>query len=182
MGIGAGALITVSTGGGGSSTPNTMAFPWGGMVGAVAATALSAANKIQISGFYLPNSVTVNNIVVSINTPDAANNYDWGVYDSTGALKVHVGAHVVPASGVVDLPVLASATLAAGKYYFAYTGNATVALITAAPNNVSTKEVTFLALVESATASAGGALPATITIPADTWAAASASVHGFVLH
>jgi len=168
-------------GGGGSVSPITNFSPWGGMQALASVGALSGANKVQVSGFYLPNSITLNNIVVSVNASDAGNNYDWGIYDSSGNLKAHVGAHAVGATGIVDLAVVgAPVTLSAGKYYFAFTGAAVTAQLGRGPTG-TTLVSTFASLVESATTSSGGALPATATMPADSWAQVG-TVHGFTLH
>lgn len=165
--------------------PTTMFFPWGGgmgLAGTTSVAALSGANKIQVSGFYLPNSVTFSNIIASFGTSDAGNNYDWGIYDNNGNLKAHVGAHAITSTGINDVAATGSPiTLSAGKYYFAFTGNATIARINS-PFVSSVVIVSFAAVQEVSTTSTGGALPATISVPTDSWTTSTVNVHAFVLH
>jgi hypothetical protein len=159
----------------------TLFSGWGGIVAAAGTVnALSLAGKIQTSGFYVPYSVTASSIVVAVGTADAGNNYDWGIYDSSGNLKTHVGARTVPGTGVVDVTV-ASFSLTAGKYYFAFTGAATTALLKAASGTAATTFATFSGTQEVVTTSSGGALPSTITVLADAWVNSSA-LHAFTLH
>lgn len=169
-------------GGSGSATPTTVFQPWGAFDALTGITNLSGANKVQTTGFYLPNSVTFSNIVVIVATSDAGANYDWGIYNTSGSLLAHVGAHSVGATGVVDLAVVgAPITLVAGKYYFAFTGAAATARITRPGGAASSLVLTFSDLTESGTASTGGALPSTIVVPADSWAS-TLTVHAFSLH
>lgn len=169
--------------GGSSQTPNAVAQPWGGFTApTVSVGALSLANKIQASGFFLPNPVSFSNIVIGVVAADAVNSYDWGIYDTGGSLKAHVGARTVPATGLVDTAVSGGTIfLSAGKYYFAFTGNATTAVLGRVAGAATMPIFSFLLLVELSTASSGGALPSTAAFPADTWAS-GLTVHGFTLH
>ncbi len=169
-------ILSSSTG-----SPATLFQAWGGMARSSAGIN-NAANQIIMSGFYTGQSITFTNIVVNVTTLDAGNNYDWGIYDSSGVLKAHVGAHTVGATGLIDLPVVGgSASITAGKYYFSQTGVGSTAALSIASQAVVGVALTFLASTASVTASAGGVLPASATIPADSWAASS-SVHAFALH
>jgi len=168
----------------GTVSPTVMFIPGSGF-SATANSALSGANKIQLSGFYLPNSLTLNNIIVKVTTSDGVNSYDWGIYDAGGTLKAHVGINTVASTGVVDLPVVgAPVSLQPGKYYFAFTGNATTARIAVSIANVSTLTATFCAATtESATSGGGtGGLSSSATMPADSWSITNGNIHGFVLH
>lgn len=163
--------------------PNTMFFPWGGTISTATVGSLTGANQIQLSGFYLPDAVTFSNIVVSVQTADAGNNYDWGIYDSSGKLKAHVGAQSIAGTGVLDVAVVGGPiTLQPGKYYFAFTGAATTAILCHAGGPATVEFVTFLVRTESATVSVGGVLPALATMPADSWTVNNSQVHGFALH
>ena len=161
-------LITVSPSGGSGATLTSFA-PYAGS--GSAAPLLSAANKIQISGFSLGQPLQVTNLIFIMNTPDNTNNCDIGIYDSTGTLRAHIGAQILAAVSN-DLAVVGGpVTLPAGKYYLAFTSNATTAKMNIP--SISTRVLTNLPIVESATASAGGGLPAGIVIPADAWALAT---------
>src|SRR6185369_8616395 len=122
-------IVTSST-----PSPTTLFAPWGGIVSSAITTgSLSGANKIQVSGFYVPNSVQFSKIALHINTGDGST-ADWGVYDSSGTLKASVGGHAVGAGGFDDRNTSqGSVTLAVGKYYFAFTANGVgVTLLSAA--------------------------------------------------
>lgn len=166
-----------------SSGGNITVFsPWGGLVSGVSLASLSAPNKIQLSGFVIPNTIVASNIVVNVSGTDASNNYDWGIYNASGNLVAHVGPRTVPSASLLDVSVVGSpVTISPGKYYFAFTGVGSGATLCRASGTAATTILTFLALTESATSSTSGTLPSAITIPADSWAV-SLAVHGFACH
>jgi hypothetical protein len=120
----------------------------------------------------LPYSVTTVNAVYDVTTADnTANAYDIGIFNSSGQLVLHLGA----TAGTKFAPSLAFHTLAwaegstslpPGQYYLGFTTNCSskCAAIGASANNVS------FTIDASAGSSSGGALPSTITPPADAWA------------
>ena len=139
-------------------------------------------NTVQLSGFILNNSVQFSKIIFrNGGTSDLGSNYDVGIYDSSGVLKAHTGVFGFPAT-FADLSIGAAVTLSSGKYYFAVTTSAAApsALITSASFSVG-QLPTFLLTTNTAIASSGGALPNSITPPADSWSFGS-TVHGFTLH
>jgi len=160
--------VTISAAGGGS--PTLPFFITGGeRTGAFQPAAL---NITKLWGFLLPYSVTTTKITYDVTTADnTANNYDIGIYNSSGNLVVDIG----PTPGTTFAPsklfrslswTQGSTALAAGRYYIGLTMNcsASCAQIAAVGSYVS------FAINASAGASTGGALPSTVTPPADTWA------------
>jgi hypothetical protein len=123
------------------------------------------ANTIRVWGLYIPARVVFSNITVYVNTADAVNSYDFGLYNSGGNLVAHIGAQTLPATAVQSFAVVgAPITLAPGLYFFAGTGNATTAQIL---QGDATGGPSFhYCFVASQGVSAGGALPATIAAPA----------------
>lgn len=169
--------------GGNSATAATMFFPYGGSASESFAVSIGTANKVLLNGFYTPTSITFSKIAVLVGIADAVNSYDWGIYDSSGSLKAHVGARTVPATGVVDLSVIgAPISLTSGKYYFSVTGNSTnLNLGIAAGSNIGNS--TFLNLTASTTTTVGGVLPASCVVPADSLAMGTAvTLFSFILH
>jgi len=134
-----------------------------------------------VSGFYAPNSVQFSKIALHVNTGDGST-ADWGIYDSSGNLKANVGGHAVGAGGFDDRSTAqGSVTLAAGKYYFAFTANGVGVTLLSAAGAGTTHTMTFAVTQELAASSSGGALPSTISVPADSWGDGSAQ-HAFSLH
>jgi hypothetical protein len=135
------------------------------------ATLAAGHNLNKVWGFLLPYNVTTTEIIYDVTTKDAtANNYDIGIFNSSGNLVLNIG----PTPGTTFAPAKAfqtlnwtqgSTALAAGRYYLAFTTNC--ASVCAAIGGATTY-VSF-AIDVSAGASAGGALPSTMTPPADAW-------------
>ena len=129
-------------------------------------------NVTKLWGFLLSYAVTTTQITYEVMTADnTANDYDIGIYNSSGKLLVDIGATPGTTFAASDafhtlLWTQGSTSLGAGEYYLALTTNCTSACaqIAAAINNVS------FAVNVSAGASAGGALPSTATVPAQAWA------------
>ena len=136
--------------------------------GAQAAT----ENVTALWGFLLPYAVTTTQITYEVITADnTANEYDIGIYNTSGKLLVGIGATkgttFASSTGFRTLLWTQGSTgLAAGEYYLALTTNcaSACAQIAAATGNVS------FAVDASAGASTGGALPSTMTVPAQVWA------------
>ena len=136
--------------------------------GAQAAT----ENVTALWGFLLPYAVTTTQITYEVITADnTANEYDIGIYNISGKLLVGIGATkgttFASSTGLRTLLWTQGSTgLAAGEYYLALTTNcaSACAQIAAATGNVS------FAVDVSAGASTGGALPSTMTVPAQVWA------------
>jgi hypothetical protein len=128
-------------------------------------------NLTKLWGILLPYNITTTEITYDVTTADnTANIYDIGIFNNSGNLVADIG----PTAGTTFAPSKAfrtfawrpgSTSLAAGRYYLAFTTNcaSTCAAIAA-----STTYVSF-AVNASAGASTGGALPSTITPPADVW-------------
>jgi hypothetical protein len=150
--------------GGGALTPTTF-FTYA-LNTAVANRSLAVtANTINLYGIVVPTPVTFSKILVNITTIDAANNYDVGIYTYAGVLVAHAGAQTIPSSGLVTFTCSGGPfSLTPGKWWFASTGNSTTA--TYSDGQVGTAFV--FGRQFSVQATAGGALPASMTPPADS--------------
>jgi hypothetical protein len=144
-------------------------------------------NVTQLWGFLLPYNVTTTRITYDVTTIDnTTNNYDIGIFDNAGNLVVDIG----PTPGTTFASSKAFHTLAwtqgstslpAGRYYLGLTTNCSIALnslLRKRPAFVSAASCAQLAasasyigfaLNASAGASHGGALPSSLTPPADSW-------------
>jgi hypothetical protein len=155
-----------------NSAPGPSALPFfttgsGQTGGASSAT----QNTTTLWGFLLPYSVTTTHITYQVTTSDdTANIYDIGVFNNSGDLVLDIGATAGTAFASSDaFKTLAwrqgSTTLASGRYYIAFTTNCAskCAAIGAKPQYVS------FAINASGGSSTGGALPSTLTPPADAW-------------
>jgi hypothetical protein len=128
-------------------------------------------NITALWGFLLPYSVTTTQTTYEVITADnTANEYDIGIYNTSGKLLVDIGATkgttFAASTGFHTLLwTQGSIGLAAGEYYLALTTNcaSACAQIASATGNVS------FAVDVSAGASTGGTLPASITVPAQVW-------------
>ena len=144
-------------GGGGSVSGWPVAF-FQTISNNAASTALGGANQVYITGFYTPSSVIFSNIAFNVNTQDAVNNYDVGIYNQAGTLLAHIGAQTLPTGGNVTVAVVGGAkTITPGLYVFAFTGVA----ITAKLATDSGPAIIWIRNANVATSS-GGALPASI--------------------
>jgi hypothetical protein len=160
--------VTISATGGSAAT--LPFFATGGEHTGVAQA--GAANVTKLWGFLLPYNVTTTQITYDVTTADkTTNNYDIGIFNNEGSLVLNIGASpgttFASSAAFKTLAwIQGSTSLQAGRYYLALTTNCTskCAALGAAASFVS------FAVDTSAGATVGGALPATITPPADTWA------------
>lgn len=131
----------------------------------------ATANAIIASGFYLPYPVTFSHIAFVVNTADttSGDHYDVGIYSHAGTLEADIGATAgttaFSTTGSKDVVIAqASVTLPPGQYYFALTGNAATGAIDIDPCG------SFLSITASSLgSSSGGALPSSLTPPADSF-------------
>jgi hypothetical protein len=160
--------VTISANGG-SENPTLQFFVTGG-ARTGAAQGLSQ-NVTRLWGFLLPYNVMTTEVTYYVTTlDDTANEYDIGIYSSSGNLVVDIG----PTPGTTFAPseifhtlnwIRGSTSLKAGRYYLALTTNCATSCAKVA---ASTSNVSF-AINVSAGTSQGGALPTTLTPPADAW-------------
>lgn len=128
-----------------------------------------------IYGIYLPNAVQTSQLTYEVIIADnTANDYDFGLYSNSGSLLLDTGATPGTTFSSTDtfhtLPWRqGTVTLAPGRYYLATTtncsNNACAAFAGSSANFLS------FAVGLSAGSTTGGALPTTITPPADDWSA-----------
>ena len=152
------------------SSPTFQFFVTGGA--RTGASQAATQNVATLWGFLLPYTVTTTQMTYQVTTVDnTANDYDVGIFNASGKLLVNLGPTPGTTFAASDAFhtlhwAQASAVLEPGEYYLGLTTNCskTCAQIAAAPGNVS------FSINVSAGASTGGALPTTITPPAQTWA------------
>jgi len=160
--------VTISTAGG-SGSPTLQLFVTGG---ARTGGLLSATQNInKLWGFFLPYNVATTEVTYDVTTlDDTANEYDIGIYSNSGNLVVDIG----PTPGTSFAPsetfhtlnwIQGSTNLEAGRYYLALTTNCSTNCAKVA---AATSSVSFATNVSAGT-SQGGALPPTLTPPADVW-------------
>jgi hypothetical protein len=161
--------VTIAAAGGGGGSPTLPFFATGGE--RTGASQVLTLNVTKLWGFLLPYNVTTTEIIYDIATADnTANDYDIGIFNNSGNLVVDVGptpgTTLASAVGFHTLTwTQGSTSLAAGRYYLAITTNCKSAC---AKIEGATTFVSF-AMNASAGASSGGALPSTLTPPADAW-------------
>ncbi len=159
--------VTISAASGSAATLPFFATG-GAHTGAIQTVTLNV-NKLW--GLLVPYNVTTTQITYDITTADnTANDYDIGIFDNSGNRLVDVGptpgTTLAPSTGFHTLTwTQGSTALAAGRYYLAITTNCASACAKIAG---SATYVSF-AINVSAGASTGGALPSTLTPPADKW-------------
>jgi hypothetical protein len=160
--------VTISAAGG-SGSPTLQLFVTGG---ARTGGLLSATQNInKLWGFFLPYNVATTEVTYDVTTlDDTANEYDIGIYSNSGNLVVDIG----PTPGTSFAPsetfhtlnwIQGSTNLEAGRYYLALTTNCSTNCAKVA---AATSSVSFATNVSAGT-SQGGALPPTLTPPADVW-------------
>jgi hypothetical protein len=117
-----------------------------------------AGNQIAVAGFILLVPITTSNITVNVSTADAVNNCDIGIYNFAGSLRLNIGAQTLPSTGDRTFAwSQGSTTLLPGLYAVAFTS-------TAATAKLGYDSGAFLWLASNNyAASAGGALPASVT-------------------
>ena len=135
------------------------------------ATLNPTQNVTTLWGFLLPYSVTTTQITFDVTTADnTTNTYDIGIFNNAGNLVLDIGATAgttfAPSAVFNTLAwTQGSTTLPAGRYYLAFTTNC-------ASNCAAiggTSAFVSFAVNASGGASTGGALPSTLTPPADAW-------------
>jgi len=110
-------------------------------------------------------ALSVSRLEINIISADsnASHYYDFGIYDLAGNLVADTGPINVPSTGAMDIPLVqGTVAIAAGPYLFAITGNAGTVFL--ARTNMS--GAYSLLYWQTATASSGGQLPATISLSA----------------
>ena len=160
--------VTISASGGGGGGPLPFFVTGNARTGASQA---AVQNVTKLWGFLLPYNVTTTEITYDITIANnTANDYDIGIFTNAGALVVDIGptpgTMFAPSQGFRTLAwTQGSTSLGAGRYYLAFTTNCSsvCAKVAAANTNIS------FAINASAGSSQGGALPSTITPPADSW-------------
>lgn len=135
---------------------------------AVASWACSAAGS-RLIGIEFTAPLTFGHLGLIVNTLDSAagDYYDVGLYNAAGALQAHTGPVNLPATGYVDLPIAGggTVTIQPGKYYMAFgCGAAATAKIEGGGGSLAS-----YATNDGGGATTGGALPASMTPPADAW-------------
>lgn len=137
---------------------------------------LTTANVAKLYGVVYSGAtpLTTTQVVYDVQTADnTANTYDIGLYNSTGNLVAHVGSLAGTAfaasTGGKTLSWATPATVRQGKYYLAITTSCT-ASCAALIGSSSGVGFTFAGAVQESV-TAGGTLPATITIPGDSYTA-----------
>jgi hypothetical protein len=137
---------------------------------------LTTANVAKLYGVVYSGAtpLTTTQVVYDVLTADnTANTYDIGLYNSTGNLVAHLGSTAGTAfaasTGWKTVSWATPATVRQGKYYLAITTSCT-ASCAALIGSSSGVGFTFAGAVQESV-TAGGTLPATITIPGDSYTA-----------
>jgi hypothetical protein len=94
------------------------------------------SNVLAICGLVIVHQLTFGNIAVNVQTADAVNSYDIGIYTAAGSLVADIGPRTLPSTGYVHFAtVQGSQTIAAGMYLFAWTGTTNTAKLTLQTQN-----------------------------------------------
>ena len=160
-----------------ASPMSTSQVPWFTQPSASGAVSfLTSSNVAKLYGvlYSIPVPMTTTQVTYNVQTVDnTSNNYDIGLYNSSGALMAHVGTAAGTAfagsTGWKTLSWASSATIKQGKYYLAITTNCTSSCAQLIGSSTGVGFTFAGAVQESVTA--GGTLPATITIPSDAYTA-----------
>jgi hypothetical protein len=171
-------------GGEAQAAASPYSIPWFTQPHAVSTVNFSAtANKASLWGVVLSFPVTTTQVTYDVATADnTSNTYDIGIVNASGTVVAHVGSTAgtgfAASAGWKTLSWTASATLQPGKYYLAITSSC-ISSCAVLEGGSSGAGLTFAGNVaESVTA--GGTLPATITVPSDSYTATTVpawSVH-----
>ena len=151
--------------------------PWFTQASASGAVSfLTTSNVAKLYGVLYSNAtpLTTTQATYDVTTADnTSNNYDIGLYNSSGALVAHIGTTAgtgfAAATGWKTLSWAASATIKQGKYYLAITTNCTSSCAQLIGSSTGVG-FTFAGAVQESVTS-GGTLPNTITIPSDSYTA-----------
>ena len=123
------------------------------------------ANTLTLLGFAFDEQVKFNKIFIYVGAADSVNLYDIGIYTYAGVLVAHIGAQSIPSTAVQSFAMIGGPiTLPPGRYFLAFTGNSVTGTAILATGNVT--GWSFQSQTGFGT-SVGGALPSTITPPAD---------------
>ena len=137
---------------------------------------LTSANVAKLYGVLYSSAtpLTTTQVTYNVQTADnTANNYDIGLYNSSGTLVAHLGSTAgtsfAASTGWKILSWSAAATIKQGKYYLAITTNcsSSCAVLIGSSTGVG---FTFAGAVQESV-TAGGTLPNSVTIPADSYTA-----------
>jgi len=143
----------------------------------------TTAAKAALWGVVLYCNLATTQVTYDVTTADnTANTYDIGIVNSSGTVVAHIGSTAgtsfAPSTGWKTLSWTAAATLPAGKYYVAITTSCSSSCAALEGGNSGTG-VTFAGNV-SENVTTGGTLPATITVPSDSYTAST--IPTFALH
>ena len=141
------------------------------------------ANKAALWGVVLYCNLSTTQVTYDVTTADnTANTYDIGIMNSAGTIVVHIGSTggtvFAASTGWKTLSWTSSAQLPPGKYYAVMTTNCTTACAVLEGGN-SGAGLTYAGNVSESIAS-GGTIPATVTVPPDTYTATT--IPTFSLH
>jgi hypothetical protein len=149
----------------------------------------SGTNKAVVWGVYNPYPCVTNNVAYVVGTADnTANNYALGLYSGssggTGTLIATTastaGTTFASSTGIKHIAWNASSvTVPAGRVYIALTSNCTASC--AALLGTSGSGVTWAANVQVGVTTGGAALPATVTLPADSFSS-GASIPALIVY
>lgn len=175
-----GTLPTAQGGSGITATTPLTCYISTSATAAGAGDALSGtANRATSYAFNLPFPCATSKVVYSLGTADnTANTYDIGIYSctapcpsSTGTLVAHIGSTagtVFAAATGVHASIAwtgGTVTLQPGRFYFLVTSSC---VATCAKLNSGSSNVLSASTNQVVTVTAGGTLPATVTLPADS--------------
>ncbi len=151
--------------------------------------AFSGTNKAVVWGVYNPYPCVSSNVAYVVGTADnTANNYALGLYSGASAgsgsliatTASTAGTSFAPSTGIKHVGWNASSvTVPAGRVYIALTSNCASAC--AALLGSSGSGVTWAANLQVSVTTGGAALPATVTLPADSFSS-GASIPALVVY
>jgi len=137
---------------------------------------LTSSNVAKLYGVLYSGAavLTTTQLVYDVQTADnTSNTYDIGLYNSSGTLVAHLGATAgtsfAASTGWKTVSWASSATIKQGKYYLAITTNCTSSCAALIGSSTGVGFTFAGGVSESVTS--GGTLPATITIPSDSFSA-----------
>jgi len=156
---------------------SSSAAPWFTQPSAAGSVSfLTTANVAKLYGAVYASStpLVTTQVTYNIQTADnSANNYDIGLYNSSGSLLAHIGTTAgttfAPSTGWKTLSWTSASTIKQGKYYLAITTSCTSACAALIGSSTGVGFTFAGAVQESVTT--GGTLPNSITIPGDAYTA-----------
>ena len=118
-------------------------------------------NNTWVWGIFLP-TLSAGNISINVITADAVNNTDIGFYNASGILVADIGAQVIGSTGYQNKALAQGTVLfTTGLYFLSFTSAGSTLALASYPNLATTWTRTNTAGV-----TAGGALAASISVPA----------------